>query len=441
MEKREFVKGQVIDILDINDVYCPATIQSISADKTKLSVTYIGWSQEWDETVEATSDRIMIDKKTIMVKSWVKINPKLLFWPCKIFIRYTLKDSEKGEAYLRSERRVFLIPYGPEFARIKPYMHGVWMTTANILVYESKSYGLRISEGEASAHSAQFKEAVRQCEGDPDAKLYRFKFEGSLDIEEKRQEIRNLMLQKKLQEKEEKLLRQQQYKAMYTSGGEYGRRGRIAGDDSYGAGAKKQKISSRLGKDTLSLPVWSKYFIPYSMFKSTLHGLHPAGAESIQNVVRVLEAQKQLKSHSQSETRSTSKRSERGDPNGSDILSKLGSSGSHISEHFPFKISSLCASMDPPASANYSTSATSRGKGPSSTNQSSSSSSSSGVVKKAKGKGSSNGVKSFRVNPRKSSHPRHIEIKRTSTYLSMNRMKQGHSSSGAYSSNIRNRLI
>ena len=411
--KRHFEKGQMIDIMDINDVYCPAIIQTISVDKTKLGVTYIGWSQEWDETIDANSERILIEKRTIMVKGWVKLNPKLVFWPCKIFVRYTSKDSEKGEAYLRSERRVFLLPYGPEFNQIKPYMHGVWITTANILMYDTKKINLRISEGEASTKfSAYFKEAVRQCESDPGSIHYKFKFEGSLDVEEKRQEIKSLLLQKKLEEKEEKLLRQQQYKAIFSTGGEYGssrRRQHSGEDDSLGSSSKRLKSGTTRMismSESHSPPIWSKYYLPFKMFQSSLQNIHPAGADSIQNVVRVLEAQKQSLNEVTTTSSSTGgssnnkkKSATNSDTHNNSALSKLGFND--LSKLFPFKISSLCASVELPI-------ATFRD------------------AKKSKGKStiSTGSLKSFPVNPRKPSNPRHVEIKRASAYSSITRMKQ-----------------
>lgn len=422
MVKNQFEKGQVVDILDINDVYCPAIIQSISADKSKLFVTYIGWSEDWDETIDINSERINVDKKTIMVKAWVKIDSKLTLWPCKIFVRYTLKDSEKGEAYLRSERRVFLLPYGPEFHKLKPYTHGIWMTTANIISYDTKTYSQRIADGETSKNSIYFKEAVRQCESDENSVVYKFRFDGSLDIEEKNRELRRLLLQKKLKEKEEKLLQQQQYKAMYSTGGKYGSRSRSSGDDTSLPGQpKKQKSSSQnVKEESQSLPQWSKYFVPFNMFHTSLQNVHPAGFESVQNVIRVLEAQKELQTESRSLCKGNVDNSTFHSSN-HHILSKLESSD--LSELFPFKIASLCTSMHVPECSSSSVSVSRLNSDKSvlkSTTQVSV------PTKKTKEK---SGKKPCRTTPRKSSNPKHIEIKRQTSYLTANRIKQSFSSS------------
>ena len=82
---------KMIDILDINDVYCPAIIQSRINSNGTITVSYPGWSEEWNEVLPANSERISQKMNTKICKAWVKLSSKFCHWPCKIFIRYPLK--------------------------------------------------------------------------------------------------------------------------------------------------------------------------------------------------------------------------------------------------------------------------------------------------------------------------------------------------------------
>ena len=156
--------SDAIDILDTNDVYCPTIVTEIIQDRKKIRISYMGWGPEWDEILPITSPRISSERKTKVVKAWVRFNLKLPVWPCKIYIRYPLEDSLKGKEYLQLERRVLLVPYGPATANhLKPYKHGVWISVAKIEPFVCRKSNLWIQQGRLSKLSASFTGTVFLC--------------------------------------------------------------------------------------------------------------------------------------------------------------------------------------------------------------------------------------------------------------------------------------
>lgn len=120
---------------------------------------------------------------TIRAKAWVKLSPKLLFWPCVLFVRRPKLASEVGESYLRNEGRVYIIPCGPEKAPLKPYKHGVWLSASNTAPF-TRRYDERLEKGSSSIYTAQFMDAVHELKHDPSSVDFDFKFKGTFEIRE-----------------------------------------------------------------------------------------------------------------------------------------------------------------------------------------------------------------------------------------------------------------
>lgn len=384
-----------IDILDVNDVFCPAIIKSTNQSNGTILVTYVGWDDEWDEELELNSSRISKDKKTVIAKAWVKLSSKFCYWPCKIYIRYPLKGSLKGEEYLRSEKRIFLYPYGPESHHLKPYKHGVWINVCNMVPFVEKTFTSKYSEGLASNHSSTFELAVKECQNDRYSNQHPFRFEMSLEISEKVNEQKLLLTEQRL-EKERRLHDEKAEKARLKSDNRKPRvnrfstklstDARIDVDDDY------ESISSKRIRDEEIPTQRSKLFTAYKMIKTNVSSLQPAAVESIQNVLKLISST--ATSSNEKDTKSSIV-----DPA---PLAKL----------FPFKMSDYCGVIQ-----NFQDKSTGNGivdRSPG------------GCIKRKKS--SKNGLNRGRIRRRKQITPQHIEIKRSQSYLSIERIKNSFKS-------------
>jgi hypothetical protein len=263
------IEKQLIDILDVNDVYCPAEVNRVNSDGT-IDVKYIGWGEEWNENIPSKSSRIAIQTQTIITKAWVKLSQKFTYWPCSIYIRYYLPGSKRGEEYLKNERKVYLIPYGPDCHHLKPYKHGVWITTANIYPFLTKYYDFRYNEGICSTYSSRFQEAIDMCKNDQKSIDYKFRFDGSLDMEHKKREAKRLLIEQKAMTSQHRLSRQINILSEMK---------------------RKRDPQENLTNHNIFIPDEnSKYYPIYKLFKTSIHSIHPSIVESIRNVIAVVQS-------------------------------------------------------------------------------------------------------------------------------------------------------
>jgi hypothetical protein len=180
--------GAEIDLLDENDVYCPATV----VKHTPFQINYLGWGSTWNETLTPSDfHRIQFPggKFVKKYKGWVKYHRDIGHWPSLVYIRQPKEGSKLGINYLKEEMKVFVQPFGGKkvetLKQMKPYTAGAWMNTANIwstntnLVKRWKENGLG---GEvSSSYQETFAGALEEMEAS-DALELSFKFHGSYDL-------------------------------------------------------------------------------------------------------------------------------------------------------------------------------------------------------------------------------------------------------------------
>lgn len=174
--------GEVVDVLDTHDVYCPAVIKKI-VSKSSVFVSYIGWGEEWDEVITDMSR--ITRNKTVLAKAWVKLSRTFCLWPCVVYIRRPLDGSKDGENYLKEEeQRCYVVPCGESKPPLKPYKHGVWMLASHISPL-SKNYEARVADGNKSIHKVHFSASLAELESDSMSVRRKFRFDGSLEVGDK----------------------------------------------------------------------------------------------------------------------------------------------------------------------------------------------------------------------------------------------------------------
>ena len=311
------IVGQYIEVLDANEVYCPCIIRSIEGDSVLIS--YLGWEADWDITLSFQSPRISLESKTVIAKAWIKLTSKKpIYWPCKVYIRHPMVNSVIGEQYLKTESRMYIIPYGPMCSLLKPYKHGVWLNASKLSYFKSKSYDKKVNEGLSSAYSSIFKQALDECNSDLNSVSVRFKLDGTYDTEHKQIELKRLADEDKANREAAKreLLNIQTQLTSTTHGN------------------RNANTSTASSSSTLpSIPKSSPYYNISKMIKVNMSELHPAGADSVRQVIEVLRSQGQTMGQ--------------GENNGLIRDTSFSSAAVVVSERvenkslFPFKISQL----------------------------------------------------------------------------------------------------
>ena len=173
-------ENDIVDILDNNDVYCPAKVLQIRR-KEGILVRYIGWDDAWNEVI---TDMSRIEEKETFVsryKCWVLLSEKIPIWPCTMFVRMPKPGSIKGVSYLRMESKVFIVPCGPNKNPIHIYKHGVWFSPSNITPFHDIAEEKHVEFGLSSKYEVIFQEALNEIYTS-NAKDSMFKFDGTYEI-------------------------------------------------------------------------------------------------------------------------------------------------------------------------------------------------------------------------------------------------------------------
>ena len=188
--------GEEID-LQWEGVWCPAFIKVVDADGS-VTVGYKGWDADQDEKLKGPTLLRISPKGTgvVQIKCWARLHKRLCLWPCTVFIRRLVDGSvgkEKGEPYLISESKVFVVPSGTEtkqplgagvgrtIYKHPPPNFGVWIAAAEVTPFGC-SKAERIQEGVSSKFCAHFEEAVNELEDDPASVNSSFVFHGTLEV-------------------------------------------------------------------------------------------------------------------------------------------------------------------------------------------------------------------------------------------------------------------
>lgn len=168
--------GEVVEVLDKSiGIYSPATI--IQLDPIK--VQYIGWGDEWNESIDDVSRIIPFPTNVSKCKCWVRFSDKLCWWPSVVFIRNPIIGSKAALEFLKTETRVFVKPCG-NCAAMKQFQNGAWITTSKISPF-FRNTTRRIRAGEESKLKSNFVDAVEELSSISDAVDHNFKFEGTYD--------------------------------------------------------------------------------------------------------------------------------------------------------------------------------------------------------------------------------------------------------------------
>ena len=111
-------KGLRVEIRDIDYVWSSATIHEVNDENKTIVVQYDGWNSNYNEILPFPP-HIRISKiyvHTIEYKCLVDISNftqvRKDLWPCKVFFRMPQPQNGHAISFLRSERNVFVVPYG-----------------------------------------------------------------------------------------------------------------------------------------------------------------------------------------------------------------------------------------------------------------------------------------------------------------------------------------
>ena len=204
--------NEEIDLLDENDVYCPAII--INKTVSTLQINYIGWGMTWNEYLtEKDLDRISYPSGRYVkkYKGWVKYHKDCCHWPSLIYIRYPKEGSKLGSNYLKEEYKIYVKPFTSRSSSSSStsststssssstssasaysdvndikYLrhiadHGMWINTIHVWPYHVNLSQRWKENGINSKYSTIFRKALKECEASS-ALSSSFKFHGSYDI-------------------------------------------------------------------------------------------------------------------------------------------------------------------------------------------------------------------------------------------------------------------
>ena len=190
-------EGQLIEVRDCNNIYCPAKVLKLhyiinnQSQKTMTSFTvrYIGWKEEFDEMIPSPTNRVMpMATYTYKIKAWVNFGPPIQFWPCLVTVRRALRDDEAGHKegfeHLEEQKRVFVEACGPtNLDPVKRMLDGFWFPTAMITPFEkekSKKISICLSKARTSV---AFKKALEEIISS-NVCNFAFAFKGSRESKE-----------------------------------------------------------------------------------------------------------------------------------------------------------------------------------------------------------------------------------------------------------------
>jgi hypothetical protein len=176
--------GEEIDLLDENDVYCPAVI----IKKSPFQINYIGWGNTWNEYLtDKDFHRISYPagKYVKKYKGWVRYTKELCHWPSLIYIRQPKEGSKLGSNYLKEENKVYVKPFGRNLQEMKHLRHiaehGTWINTIHVWPYSVNLAKRWKENGDDPKFRNTFRDAVEECEASDTLNLS-FKFNGSFDV-------------------------------------------------------------------------------------------------------------------------------------------------------------------------------------------------------------------------------------------------------------------
>jgi hypothetical protein len=175
-------RGDEIDLLDENDVYCPAIVVALNP----LKINYLGWGENWDEILrEKDRHRIQFPggKYVKKCKAWVKYHKDACHWPSILYLRNPKEGSKLGSSYLKDETRVFVRPLGrvETTKYLRNYSSGVWINTSHVWPFHIVLEKRWTENGMDPKFQLIFQEALEAIHS-PDLLDINFKFNGSLDI-------------------------------------------------------------------------------------------------------------------------------------------------------------------------------------------------------------------------------------------------------------------
>lgn len=194
-----FRPGDLVDAqLMPEECYCPAIFNSVT--NGKVHINWIGWPLNNNDVIDNPEYLLRPNWERVRyVKAWVRLTKPdhIPWWPCIVYIRQPLMDSDIGIDFLQTEKRILIkvVYEEPRVSQLKPYTSTVdgtvWFDAKNIIPYCGKYTETRIAEGLSHKNekiALAFKDAVARINS-PDFRLhgtaavvdYPFVFDGTMD--------------------------------------------------------------------------------------------------------------------------------------------------------------------------------------------------------------------------------------------------------------------
>lgn len=194
-----FRPGDLVDAqLMPEECYCPAIFNSVT--NGKVHINWIGWPLNNNDVIDNPEYLLRPNWERVRyVKAWVRLTKldQIPWWPCIVYIRQPLLDSDIGIDFLQTEKRVLIkvVYEEPRVSQLKPYTSTVdgtvWFDAKNLIPYCGKHTEARIAEGLSHKNekvALAFKDAVARINS-PDFRLhgtaavvdYPFIFDGTMD--------------------------------------------------------------------------------------------------------------------------------------------------------------------------------------------------------------------------------------------------------------------
>jgi hypothetical protein len=207
--------GDIVDILCPDGIFCPAEVLEIEKkvrlggqqherddnnndgdgddnrlelkDIISVKIHYVGWENEWDESVTNLCRIRPGWTYTYKCRAWVRLSDKFCHWPCVLFVRRPYRKA--AISHLKAENKMYIMPCGKNEKPIVPFKPGMWFKAKSITSFE-KGYQVKVEEGRNDKrYGSHFISAVQELVSMDDVLPYPFSFIGTYEVGESKKRL------------------------------------------------------------------------------------------------------------------------------------------------------------------------------------------------------------------------------------------------------------
>ena len=156
-------------------------------DIISVKIHYVGWENEWDESVTNLCRIRPGWTYTYKCRAWVRLSDKFCHWPCVLFVRRPYRKA--AISHLKAENKMYIMPCGKNEKPIVPFKPGMWFKAKSITSFE-KGYQVKVEEGRNDKrYGSHFISAVQELVSMDDVLPYPFSFIGTYEVGESKKRL------------------------------------------------------------------------------------------------------------------------------------------------------------------------------------------------------------------------------------------------------------